>query len=156
MSRLMRPLDIFLERLRSQAQVFESKYLSEKEVNLEQLPEEHLRKDFILSYPVQDQALGHNYGPNNELKRETNLERDSRFPADAERLAHVDEEEAFFRTYWKTLPDKTLARRTWPSELSYYCRVKRLEVEMMEQLEKRCSDLREGYRNQQQESGGEQ
>ena len=59
------------------------------------------------------------------------------------RLADLDAEEALFRTYWKTIPDKTRARRTWPSELRYYCRVKRLGVEMMHELEKRCPDLRE-------------
>jgi len=60
---------------------------------------------------------------------------------DPERLAALDTEEALFRTYWKTLPDNTLARQTWPSELRYYCRVKRLGVEMMQELEKRCRDL---------------
>ncbi len=60
---------------------------------------------------------------------------------DPERLATLDAEEALFRTYWKTIPDKTLARRTWPSELRYYCRVKRLGVEVAEDLEKRCRDL---------------
>ncbi len=60
---------------------------------------------------------------------------------DQERLATLDTEEALFRTYWKTIPDKTRARRTWPSELRYYCRVKRLGVEVAEDLEKRCRDL---------------
>ncbi len=58
-----------------------------------------------------------------------------------ELLATLDTEEALFRIFWTSLPDKTLARQTWPSDLRYYCRVKRLEVEMMEQLEKRCGDL---------------
>ena len=60
---------------------------------------------------------------------------------DPERLATLDTEEALFRIFWKTLPDKSHARQTWPSELRYYCRVKRLGVEVAEDLEKRCRDL---------------
>ncbi len=62
---------------------------------------------------------------------------------DPERLATLDTEEVLFRVFWKTLLDKTLARQTWPSDLRYYCRVKRLGVEVAQQLEKRCRDLEE-------------
>ena len=58
--------------------------------------------------------------------------------------ALVDTEETLFRTYWNTLPDKARARRTWPSEAQWYCQQKGLDVQIMEKLEHRCQDLREG------------
>lgn len=61
---------------------------------------------------------------------------------DPERLADLDVEEAIFALYWRTLPDKALARRTWPSELRYYCLERDLGPEMLEALERRIRDLR--------------
>ncbi len=65
-------------------------------------------------------------------------------PTDLGRLADLDAEEALFRLYWKTLPDKARARRTWPSEAQWYCQQKGLDAQIMEKLEHRCQDLREG------------
>ncbi len=61
---------------------------------------------------------------------------------DPERLADPDLEEALFRRYWATLPDKPLARRTWPSEVQWYCERKGLTAEIMPELVRRCQDLR--------------
>ncbi len=62
---------------------------------------------------------------------------------DPERFAALDEEEALFRVYWRTLPDKALARRTWPSEVRWYCGQKDLDGWVEEELVRRCEDLRE-------------
>ncbi len=56
----------------------------------------------------------------------------------------LDTEETLFRTYWKTLPDKALARRTWPSDVRYYCQAKGLGLEVLEELERRCRNLLDG------------
>jgi len=61
---------------------------------------------------------------------------------DPERLAALDEEEALFRVYWLRLPDKRLARKTWPSEVRWYCGQKGLDAQVMEDLDRRCRDLR--------------
>ncbi len=60
-----------------------------------------------------------------------------------ERMASLDEEEALFRVYWRTLTDKALAGRTWPSELRHYCRERDLGPEMLEALERRVREVRE-------------
>ncbi len=62
---------------------------------------------------------------------------------DPERLAALEEEEALFRMYWRTLPSKALAQKTWPSELVYYCGERGLGPEMLEALARRVRDLRE-------------
>ena len=56
-------------------------------------------------------------------------------------LADLDAEEALFRVYWRTLLDKPLARRTWPSEVRWYCQQKGLDAETLAELEQRCRDL---------------
>ena len=58
-----------------------------------------------------------------------------------ERWAELDAEEALFRVWWRTLPDKNLARRTWHSTLTWYCEEKSLELEMQEALQQRVQDL---------------
>ena len=58
-----------------------------------------------------------------------------------ERWAELVEEEALFRLYWKTLPDKARARRIWPFDVRHYCRAKGLGLEVLEELERRCQDL---------------
>ncbi len=63
-----------------------------------------------------------------------------------EHLATLVAEEALFRVYWRSLPDKDLARRAWYSTLKYYCSEKELGPESMEALERRCQDLREEKR----------
>ncbi len=60
---------------------------------------------------------------------------------DAECLASLDTEEALFRVWWWTLPDKNLARQRWRSTLSWYCQEKSLEPEMRETLQQRVQDL---------------
>ncbi len=57
------------------------------------------------------------------------------------RLADLDVEEALFRIWWRTFPDKNLARRRWRSTLSWYCQEKSLEPEMRETLQQRVQDL---------------
>jgi len=56
-------------------------------------------------------------------------------------IASLDEEEALFRLYWRTLPDKVLAWRTWPSEIRRYCEQKGINVDVKAELERRCRDL---------------
>lgn len=63
-----------------------------------------------------------------------------------EKQADLDAEEALFRVYWRTLPDKALARRTWPSEVRWYCGQKDLNGWVEEELVWRCEDLVEGKR----------
>ncbi len=58
-----------------------------------------------------------------------------------ERLASLDAEEALFRVWWCTLPDKNLARRRWRATLSWYHREKGFGPEMLEALEQRVQDL---------------
>ena len=58
-----------------------------------------------------------------------------------ERWAELDAEEALFRVWWRTLPDKNLARRTWHSTLTWYCQEKGFGPETLKALKRRVRDL---------------
>ena len=58
-----------------------------------------------------------------------------------ERWAELVEEEALFRLWWRTLPDKSLARRRWRSTLNWYCQEKGFGPETLKALKRRVRDL---------------
>jgi hypothetical protein len=122
----MNPLDRFIENLRSR-----------------------MAGRFNFSYSGHNHTSEAKSAPNMDLECETKCDTRTTLPehpassptTDSERLAALEEEEALFRLYWRTLPNKTLARRTWPSQVRWYCEQKGLGQEMMDALNWRCRDL---------------
>ncbi len=59
--------------------------------------------------------------------------------------AILEAEEVRFRLWWRTLPNKTMARQNWAAELAYYAAQKGLSKAVLEALKARVEDLwREG------------
>ncbi len=58
-----------------------------------------------------------------------------------EHYPDVEAEEKSFRTYWATLPDRQLARKTWPKELQWFCSQMNVAEEGYRALFHRLRDL---------------
>ena len=56
--------------------------------------------------------------------------------------ALVEAEEILFRLWWQTLPNKTMARQDWDSELAYYGAQKGLSKAFLNALKAKVQDLR--------------
>ncbi|OGB92207.1 MAG: hypothetical protein A2Z31_00040 [candidate division NC10 bacterium RBG_16_65_8] len=63
--------------------------------------------------------------------------------APTEILPTLRDEEALYRLWWKTLPDKKLAREH-DGHLAYWCRERGLSAESLDSLRGRVRDLLEG------------
>ncbi len=140
MARVLTPLDQFLERLRSQTHTSEPNYPSDKEVKCEEVPEREGQGPPVPSNPHHTHTLSPNYPRDTELECEAKCDEESHFLRELDR-ADLDAEEALFRMWWRTLPDKGLAQRTWCSTLSWYCQEKGFGPEMLEALKQRLRDL---------------
>ncbi len=55
--------------------------------------------------------------------------------------ALLEAEEALFRLWWRTLPNKTMARGDWAAEMAYYGRQKRFSEPFLAALKTRVKDL---------------
>ncbi len=56
--------------------------------------------------------------------------------------ALVEAEAILFRLWWRTLPNKTMARQNWAAELAYYVAQKGLSRPFLDALKARVRDLR--------------
>ncbi len=55
--------------------------------------------------------------------------------------AVLEAEEVLFRLWWRTLPDKTLARQQWAEEVAYYGEQKGLSTSFLDALRARVKGL---------------
>ncbi len=56
--------------------------------------------------------------------------------------AVLEAEEVLFRLWWRTLPNKTMAREDWEAECAYYGEQKGFSRPFLEALKTRVKDLR--------------
>lgn len=56
--------------------------------------------------------------------------------------AVLEAEEVLFRLWWRTLPNKTMAKENWEDELAHYGAQKRFKKPFLEALKARIQNLR--------------
>lgn len=56
--------------------------------------------------------------------------------------ALLQAEETLFRLWWRTLPNKTMAKESWEAEVAYYSAKKGFSEPFLEALKARIGDLR--------------